>query len=166
MCVRDEVVLVCCPVCGARLSGTSLSPLSSLSRSWSCSACGSWGCVSWPVSCSGVFVVDESPLVGFMGWLGVERPVADCLVPFVRPCDCVDETVLAGSGRWSVFASSGVPVGCLVRDGLRVDAWHVLRPGRVSSLWLDGEADDVDVLRGWLLDGAGGVLPRGAYVGR
>lgn len=166
--MTDGRVLVCCPVCGAVLSsfGPDSFPLSDGVRVWSCPSCGSSGYAPWPASCHGVVVVDESPLVGFMGWMGVERPVADCLVPLFRPADCADELVLGRPGRvWSVFASSGVPVGCAVRDGLRVDAWHVLRPGRVSSCSLDGELDDPLWVRDWLAGGAGGVVPVGSFVG-
>lgn len=169
--MTDETVLVCCPVCGRVLTrdefGPDCFPLSDGVRLWSCSGCGSSGYASWPVSCHGVFVVDESPLVGFVGWLGVERPVADCLVPLFPASDCMDEVLLGRSGRvWSVFASSGVPVGFARRDGLRVDVWHVMRPGRVSSCYLDGELDDVAYCRDWLRGGACGAVPAGCFVGR
>lgn len=168
MC-RDESVLVCCPVCGRVLSsfGPDSFPLSDGVRCWSCSSCGSSGYATWPASCHGVVVVSSlgsfAP-AGFVG-LDVERPMGDCLVPMFRPADCVDDVLLGRSGRvWSVFASSGVPVGFAVRYGLRVDAWHVLRPGRVSSCYLD-DLDDVAWVRDWVAGGASGAVPVGSFVG-
>lgn len=169
--MTDETVLVCCPCCGAPLSsfGSSSFPLSDGVRVWSCPACGSSGYAPWPASCRGRIVVSgrgSFAPAGFVG-LDVDRPVADCLVPLFRPADCADEVVLGRSGRvWSVFASSGVPVGYCRRDGLRVDAWHILFPARVSSCYLDGELDDVQYCRDWLRGGACGALPAGAFVGR
>lgn len=157
----DASLLVCCPVCGRVLSsfGSSSFPLSDGVRVWSCASCGASGYASWPVSCHGRCVVSS------LGGLGVDRPMADLLVPLFRPGDMTDECVLGRSGRlWRVCASSGVPVGYCRRDGLRVDVWHVLRPGRVSSCYLDGELDDVAYCRDWVASGASGAVPAGCYV--
>lgn len=167
----DGSLLVCCPVCGRVLTrdefGPDCFPLSDGVRLWSCSGCGSSGYAPWPASSRGRIVCSSlgsfAP-AGFVG-LDVDRPVADCLVPMFRPSDCADECVLGRSGRvWSVFASSGVPVGYCCRDGLRVDAWHILFPGRVSSCYLDGELDDVAWVRDWVASGASGALPVGCFV--
>lgn len=169
--MTDGAVLVCCPVCGAPLSsfGSSSFPLSDGVRVWSCPACGASGYAPWPASCRGRIVCSSlgsfAP-AGFVG-LDVDRPMRDCLVPWVRPADFSDELVLGRSGRlWDVFALSGVPVGFARRDGLRVDVWHVLRPGRVSSCYLEGELDDVAYCRDWIAAGASGAVPVGAFVGR
>lgn len=167
-----DSVLVCCPVCGRVLTrdefGYDSFPLSDGVRVWSCSGCRSSGYASWPASCHGVMVISELGEFAPRGvYHEIERPMPDCLVPLFPASDFVDEMVLASPGRsWPVFASSGVRVGTARRDGLRVDVWHLLRPGRVASCYLDGELEDVDYTRTWLRDGACGVVPAGCFVGR
>jgi len=168
--MNSSSLLVCCPVCGAVLPGFGADsfPLSDGVRVWSCSSCGASGYAPWPASCNGVVVVSSLGSFAPGGChCELERPMGECLVPMFRHSDCVDELVLHGrSGLvWSVCASSGVPVGLCMRDGLRVDVWHVLRPGRVSSCYLDGDLGDVDYLRAWVDGGAGGVVPAGSFVG-
>lgn len=163
----ENNLILCCPVCGRVLPSSSFCDFDGLCRWWDCPSCRSSGLVSR--SASGAFSIHESPLVGdYYGYLGDERDCVDCLVPLFRPSDVTD-IMMSSSGRrlWRVFASSGVQVGWCRRVGCRVDAWHMLRDGRVVQCWVDGDGslDDVQYVRDWVASGACGALPAGCFVG-
>lgn len=167
-------LLVCCPVCGSRrvdFPGT-LSEIGC--PDWSCPDCGAVGVLSTGRGFGDWRGLDEDAelvVYDWPGWSGfgvpLRRPLFDCCVPWVMPTDDADEVWADGSSRWlggrrwrSVYAPSGVEVGSLYMDR-GVWCCRSLRGATGLGLLFES-ADDV---RGWLADGACGVVPAGSFVG-